>query len=89
MLEFSKSEVGELIRNKVREEIYLIVDKSDAGLLIINLMTSGDPIIPLFLLPRDSENWDRDLDIDKLEDWQKEKIKDKGSIVELYTGGKD
>lgn len=81
---FSKIvKVGELIRNKNTREVWLIVDKTSQGIMVINLHLKLSPAPILCILQGQSDEWARDIDIDDLEEWEKRMLERKLEQVEL------
>lgn len=84
MLVFNKVASGDIIRSRESGHIFLVVYKGEMGLLIVNLMAKTGPSFLNLLLPKDEPSFDRDIEIDKLEEWEKEVLKEKDSMIKIY-----
>lgn len=64
--------VGEILRNRRNRKIWLIVGKSTKGVYVIDLMIQYAGPAPISIILQDqSDEWDRDTDIEDLEEWEK------------------
>lgn len=54
---------GETIRRKSTCEPFLVIRIFEYGWFVVDLMSAEDPSIPKLILPRNYDNWMRELDI--------------------------
>ncbi len=74
--------IGELLRNKLTRGVWLVVDRTSQGLMVIDLMIKNDPADIHMILPAYSHNWERDKDIDDLDEWEASMVKQKMPLIE-------
>lgn len=76
--------VGEILRNRATRECWLVVQKSAQGIFVINLMNRGnqDPAPVMLILSGYTDHWQRDREIDDLNDWEAKQLSDKMPLVE-------
>ena len=82
MLLTKEAKVGEVVRNKKNREIWLVVGKNNQGLLVINLMLKNNPASVMMILPAHADAWQRDHDIEDLEEWEKKTLEEKMPLIE-------
>ncbi len=74
--------IGELLRNKLSREVWIVVDRTAQGLMVVNLMIKNDPADIHMILPAYSHNWERDRDIDDLDEWEALTLNKKMPIID-------
>jgi len=65
---------GELIRSRKNLEIFMVLKVSTNGVYIANMLQKHNPAYLQFIFPGQVNDFDRDIDIDSLEQWQKDII---------------
>ena len=58
---------GETIRKKPQYEPWLVIRVFEYGWFVVDLLSVEDPSIPRLVLPRNYDNWIRELDITEAE----------------------
>ena len=58
---------GETIRKKPNYTPWLVVRVFEYGWFVVDLLSAEDPSIPRLVLPRNYDNWIRELDIPEAE----------------------
>lgn len=86
MLFQKEVKIGEVVRSRKTREMFLVVDKTTAGVFVINLMLNVSPAVIQCILPGYTDEWDRDVDIDDLEEWEAELINKKMPLIEELDG---
>lgn len=81
--------VGELVRNRDTRQVYLVVGKNTQGLMVINLMTSTTPAQIYMIVPGQATLWDKDSEINDLEEWEKDVLSNKLPLVDAITEEED
>lgn len=87
MLFQKEIKIGELVRNRNTREVFLVVAKTTQGVFIVNLMLpNNNPALVQMILPGYTDSWDRDTDINDLEEWEAELINKKMPLIEELNG---
>ena len=58
---------GETIRHKPQYEPWLVIRVFEYGWFVVDLMSAEDPALPRLILPRNYDNWIRELDVPESE----------------------
>lgn len=75
--------VGEILRNRRNRKIWLIVGKSTKGVYVIDLMIQHNGPAPINIILQDqSDEWDRDTDIEDLEEWEKNMMMQNMTLID-------
>lgn len=75
--------VGEIVRNRSNRHCYLIVNKTSEGIFIVDLMErDNDPARVDIILPGLFDKYDRDIEIDDIEEWEAKSLKEKLPLLD-------
>lgn len=67
---------GDLIRKKKTGEIYMCVTRTPNGIQVINLKLRHVPALMMLITPAMFTDFERDIDIDKLDSWERQHIQE-------------
>jgi len=54
------------------------------GLWVVSMLSTDDPLPVRMVLPRDADNWQRDIEIDDLQSWEKATLQHRLPLIDEF-----